>query len=273
MKIKDLLFWGTFELMAFDSARLDAELLLAHLLGKDRSYLIAHDDHELGFWERRKYEKLIAKRKKGMPIAYLLGRKEFYGLDFEVNQHCLIPRPDTEVLAEALINYVQGDQLLLDVGTGSGCIPITVIKHVPHLEAVAVDISPQAVKVAEANAHRHSVNSRMVFYVSDLLKNVDPGLFEGWETVVSANLPYVPKGYEVNIETTFEPQVALYGGGDGLDIYRRLIEELTFIKPKAMFFECFEFQTAILAGYLPDYKLRQVKDMTGRAKMMMLERR
>lgn len=273
MKIKDLIDWATLELIAFDSARLDAELLLEHILDKPVTHLLAHDDEEVGHWKQWKYERLTAKRKKGIPVAYLRGHKEFYGRDFEVNRHVLVPRPDTEFLVEAVSEYITGDDLLLDVGTGSGCIPVSVIKAVPDLEAVAVDISSKALKVAQNNAYKHHVLSRMVFVQSDLLQSVDRRLLEGWEVVVTANLPYVPKDYQVNIETQFEPQIALYGGDDGLDLYRRLITQLMEIRPKAIFFECFEFQAAVLAKELPDYELKFIRKALGMASVMMLERR
>jgi len=273
MKIKSLIDWATLELISFDSARLDAELLLAHLLGKDLTYVMAYDEVEVGRLNRWRYERIIRRRKRGVPVAYLRGYKEFYGRDFEVNKHVLIPRPDTELLVEAVSNYVTGDDLLLDVGTGSGCIPISVIKEVPDLEAVAVDISVKALKVAQNNAHNHHTFSRMVFIKSNLLTDVDFRLLEGWDVVVTANLPYVPKNYQVNVETQFEPKMALYGGDDGLDIYRRLIEQLEQVKPRAIFFECFDFQSAVLSDHLPDYELKYVKNTLGSAVIVMLERR
>ncbi len=272
MTIKDLVNFGHRELIAFDSARLDAELLLAHLLGKQVTYLLAYDEEEVGYFAKWRYGRMIAKRRKGIPVAYLLSNKEFYDLDFKVNKHVLVPRPGTETLVEAVINYIQPDDLLLDVGTGSACIPISVLKHVEEVEAIAVDISSSALKVARFNAQLHGVISRMQFFQSDLLKNVPPEAFESRELVVTANLPYVPTDYKVNIETKFEPQVALYGGKDGMDIYRRLLDELLVFKPKAMFFECFDFQKAILVEHAPDYELRHVKNPLSAAGVMVLER-
>jgi release factor glutamine methyltransferase len=272
MTIKELTDWGAYELVAFDSARLDAELLLSHVLQKEVTYILTRDDEAVHLRHERRFRRLVARRKKGIPVAYLRGHKEFYGLDFAVNKHVLVPRPDTELLVEAASGYITSQNLLLDVGTGSGCIPVSILKEVPNLQAVAADISGSALKVARENAHRHHVDSRMVFIKSDLLKSVDLALLDGWEVVVTANLPYVPKDYQVNIETQFEPQIALYGGQDGLDIYRRLVFELEAIKPKAMFFECFEFQAAMLAEHLPDYKLKFVRKALGTASVMMLER-
>ncbi len=272
MTIKDFINFGHRELIAFDSARLDAELLLAYVLGKPVTYLLAHDEREPGFFQQWRYKRMITKRKEGVPVAYLRGYKEFYGLDFKVNKHVLVPRPDTETLVEAVINYISSDNLLLDIGTGSACIPISVLKHVDGLEAVATDISSSALKVARANARKHRVESKIQFFQSDLLKNVPPKVFESREVVVTANLPYVPKGFEVNIETKFEPQIALYGGEDGLDIYKKLLERLLPFAPKAMFFECFDFQKAVLVEYASGYELRHIKNMSGGAGVVILER-
>lgn len=271
MVIKELIDFGHKEFIAFGSARLDAELLLSHVLGKPVTYILAHDEEELSWFQQWRYRRMVAKRKEGVPVAYLRGHKEFYGLDFQVNRHVLVPRPDTEALVEAVIGYIQPDDLLLDIGTGSACIPVSVLKHVEGLEAVATDISSSALKVARANAQQHGVETRIQFIQSDLLKNVDPLLLEDRELVITANLPYVPKGFEVNIETKFEPQMALYGGEDGLDIYKRLLSELEPLKPKAMFFECFDFQKAILAENTPGYELRHIKNMSGGASVVILE--
>jgi len=184
----------------------------------------------------------------------------------------LVPRPDTEALVEAVINYVSPGDLLLDVGTGSGCIPIAVLKHAKDLEAVATDVSGGALNVARSNATKHKVESRIHFVHSDLLEAVDPLLFEDRQLVVTANLPYVPKGYEVNVETTFEPQVALWGGEDGMDLYKKLLKQLLPLAPRAMFFECFDFQKVILVENAPGYELRSFNSPSGGAGVVMLER-
>lgn len=279
MTIKDLVNFGHRELIAFDSARLDAELILSHVLKKPATYVLAYDEVDVGLLWEWWYRWLIARRKKGIPVAYLRGHREFYGLEFIVNRHTLVPRPDTEALVEAVIGYMSGERgvasgeyMLLDVGTGSGCIPISVLKYVEGLTAISTDISSSALRVAKTNANRHGMEARIQFIESNLLHNVDPTLFKGGEVVVTANLPYVPKNFQVNIETHFEPQIALYGGTDGMDIYRRLLEELLPIRPKAMFFECFDFQKAILVEHAPGYHLTQVKKNSGGAQVMILER-
>ncbi|MFH1410525.1 MAG: peptide chain release factor N(5)-glutamine methyltransferase, partial [Patescibacteria group bacterium] len=272
MTIKDLVDFGHRELIAFDSARLDAELLLSYVLGRPVTYILAYDEAEVGWFQVWRFKRLIAKRKEGIPVAYLRGHREFYGLEFKVNRDVLVPRPDTEALVGAVIGYIQPDDLLLDVGTGSGCIPIAILKHVKNPEAVATDVSGAALRVAIANARQHGLERRIKFFQSDLLSGVPPEALEDRHLVVTANLPYVPKGFEVNVETKFEPQIALYGGEDGMDIYKRLLEQLLPLEPKAMFFECFDFQKAVLAENAPGYRLRHLKNLSGGAGVIILER-
>jgi release factor glutamine methyltransferase len=272
MMIKDLVNYGHRELISFDSARLDAELLLSHILHKPVTHILAHDEAKVGLFREWRYKRLVAKRKKGIPVAYLRGHREFYGFEFKVNRYTLVPRPDTEMLVEAVLGYIQPSDLLLDIGTGSGCIPISILKYVDGLTAITTDISSSALRVARMNARQLGVEARIQFIESNLLQNVDLSSLEGRGLVISANLPYVPKNFQVNIETHFEPQIALYGGEDGMDIYKRLLKELLPIKPKAMFFECFDFQKAILVEHAPGYKLRQIKNSSGGAQVMILER-
>lgn len=272
MTIKELIDFGHRELITFDSARLDSELLLSDILNKPFTYIFSHNEQSVGFFHQFFYKYLISRRKKGIPMAYLRGHKEFYGLDFVINRDVLVPRPNTEELVEAVIHYVSPNDLLIDVGTGSGCIPISVLKHVEGLRAVATDVSAAALRVARKNAGIHGVESRIQFFQSDLLKAVPPEVLEDRELVVTANLPYVPKDYAVNIETTFEPQMALWGGEDGMDLYRRLLEELISLKPRAMFFECFDFQKAILANHAPGYELMQMRNYSKGAGVMALIR-
>ena len=295
MQIKEILHWGCETLMfTSDSARLDAEVLLSYVLNKPTTFLLSNDDSEAGFLELLKYKKLIKKRKEGVPVAYLMSSKEFYGLEFKVNKNVLIPRPDTEILVDNAISYIdfqfpifstQGGQInlqnqfsekipiLLDVGTGSGCIPISILKNIHGMKAVATEISSSAIKVAKYNIKNHHLNSRIKLIKSDLLEEVPHRLFRDKDVIVTANLPYIPRQFQIHPSTKYEPDVALYGGDDGLDIYKRLVEQLLEIKPVAVFFELFEFQAAILATKIPGYKLKYSKNMTGYARVMMMERK
>ncbi len=289
MRIKDALKWGNEQLiLTSESARLDAELLLSYVLKREVTFLLAHDEQKVSFWTLRRYKTLIEKRKKGMPVAYLTGHKEFFFLDLIVNRHVLIPRPDTEILVECVLNYLKGigsqesgvrnqqvsdpQVVLLDIGTGSGCIPIAVCKNAEGLKAVATDISRKALKVAAGNIRKYRLKSRIKLIRSDLLEQVPAGLFKGKEVIVTANLPYIPVDYQVSPELKYEPSISLFGGEDGLSLYKKITQELDLIKPKAIFFELFEDQIAILKAQMPDYRLKWVKNMSGKARVMMMER-
>jgi len=281
MKIKDALHWvHETLLLSSDSARLDAEVLLSHVLKKPVTFLLAHDEAMVGFWDLRKYKRFVEKRKKGMPVAYLTGHKEFFFLDFEVNRHVLIPRPDTEILVESVIEYInqlstfnsQLSTLLLDIGTGSACIPITVCKNVKGLTAIAADVSSAALRVAKRNVKKHKLTTRIKLVLSDLLKNIPPEWLEDRELIVTANLPYIPTDFQVSPDLAYEPSISLYGGEDGLEVYRRLTEQVRTLKPRALFFELFEHQIALLKTKLPDYRLKYTKNMSGEARVLVMER-
>ncbi len=261
------------QLVGLNSARIDAELIMAHVLQKDRSYVFSHDDQEVGFFKSWKYRKLISERVERMPVAYITGKKEFYGLDFKVNRHTLIPRPDTETLVESVLTYIKNGDTLLDVGTGTACIPIAVLKNKKKVNAVAVDVSIKALEVAYENLSKYGLEKRLKLIHSNLLEGLPIELFDQKDLILTANLPYVPKHYEINEEAAHEPSVALYAENDGLALYQKLIKQLGKIKPKAIFFECYEFQVALLAEHLEDYELKQSENMLGEARMMMLERK
>jgi len=283
MTVKEILKWGHEQLIpTSESARLDAELLLAYVLREPVTFLLAHDDEKVCYFTLRRYRHLISQRKDGMPVAYITGHKEFYGLDFEVNKNVMVPRPDTEILVERVIDYIDSldtstprhlDTLLLDIGTGSACIPIAVLKNVDGIKAVATEISGSAMRTAKHNIKKHGMKSRIKLIKSDLLKNVPGRLFHGKEVIVTANLPYIPKQFAIHPSTKFEPDIALYGGEDGLDIYKRLIEQLDEIKPRAIFFELFEFQAAVLGAKMPDYEVKFTESLTGEARVLMMEKK
>lgn len=303
MIIKEALKFGHETLLlTSESARLDAEVLLSALLKKPVTFLLAHDDRSVGFFELWRYKRLIEKRKKGIPVAYLTGHKEFFMLDFDVNRHVMIPRPDTEFLVEAVIEYlkknvlsdtsgkrsttatgkrnttvdsvghVERNSLLLDIGTGSACIPVAVLKNVEGVSAIAVDRCGAALRVARRNIKKHRLQSRIKLFRSDLLEKVPIRLLRDSEVIVTANLPYIPADYQVSPELKYEPSIALFGGKDGMDVYRRLVVQLMTIQPRAIFFELFEHQIAILKTALPDYHLKYVKDMSGEARVLCMER-
>lgn len=219
-----------FERATIPSARLDAELLLCHMLGVDRTWLIAHGDDSLarsalsqkGGVRRgglKEYgEQLILKRLKRVPIAYLIGRKEFYGREFIVTPDVLIPRPETETMITLLSPMAETASTLIDVGTGSGAIAVTAKLTYPNLTVEATDISEDALNIAAQNAKTHG--AAVKFYVSDLLANVG----EHYD-FICANLPYVDRRWEVSTETRAEPDLALYADDGGLSLIRTMLPQ------------------------------------------------
>ena len=199
-------------------SRLDAELILANSLGKDRVFLHAHPEFELSGTVERQAEAGLARREKHEPLAYIFGFKEFYGRKFTVSPDVLIPRPETEViidLAKAL-----KPQKILDVGTGSGCIAITLKLELPDSDVVALDISPKALKIAEKNAEK--LGAKISFQESDLLEKVQ----DKYDLIV-ANLPYVDGNWDwLSPELAFEPAQALYAQDSGLYDIKRLISQV-----------------------------------------------
>jgi release factor glutamine methyltransferase len=179
-----------------DNARLDAQVLLCHVLHQDRSWLFAHHEYPLDPFEAEQFTELVARRVCREPVAYLIGRKEFYGIDFYVDQRVLIPRPETEGLVVRTIDLCRDASAprIVDVGTGSGAIAVTLAKHLPRATLVATDISPAALAVARANAERQGVAERIEFVESDLL--ADPRLAGPWDVIVSN--PPLHTGHDVD---------------------------------------------------------------------------
>lgn len=214
--------------------RLDAEVLLAHVLQVDRIRLYVEHDRPLEPAELDAYRKAVARRARREPVAYITGEKEFYGLTLAVDKRTLIPRPETEILVEQVVKASgrarQGALELVDVGTGSGAVAIAVCKAAPAARAAAVDVSKPALEVAQANARRHGVAERIEFLHGDLLEPVQGRTFDG----IAANLPYVPDGELAGLEPELahEPREALAGGRDGLQLIRRLLAAaLRHLKP------------------------------------------
>jgi release factor glutamine methyltransferase len=201
------------------TARLDCLVLLEDATGHDRSWLLAYPDHELQRSEIENLDTKVAQRAEHMPLAYLRGRAEFYGRDFQVTPHTLVPRPETESLIELLkgLQLAPGSRLL-DVGTGSGAIAITAQLELQDIRVSACDIDPDALGVARSNAA--SLDADVHFFESDLLDAADT------YDVVVANLPYVPDNFQINLAASHEPRHALFGGAGGLDLYRRMFEQL-----------------------------------------------
>jgi release factor glutamine methyltransferase len=234
MTIREALHEAIAQFTGTGSPRLDAQILLAEVLQVDKTYLTAHDDEPLSQDSETAFGALVARRAAGEPIAYILGRKSFWDLEFVVSPAVLIPRPETEHLVEAALEWAKGKIGLVaaDIGTGSGAIAITVAKHAPTVTMHAVDISPDALAIARRNAELNGVNIH--FHEGSL---ASPLLAENLKlAMLLANLPYI-RADEISklIVSDYEPVLALDGGEDGLDLVRELLLQAREIcKPNAL---------------------------------------
>lgn len=222
------------------SYALDAELLLMKVLNFTKTQLFTKDTVFLTKKEQEKYEFLIEKRKKGVPVQYLLGECEFMGLPFYVNESVLIPRPDTEILVETVLEYYQKEafQKILDIGTGTGCIAVS-IAHYTNMKVYAVDISENALKTAQKNA---KINHVIIEFIKSNLFLSFPETFYHTFDVIVSNPPYICTEEIETLMTEvkdFEPRLALDGGKDGLFFYREIVENSQkFLKENGyLFFE------------------------------------
>ena len=230
--IRRVIAWATqdFRARGIESARLDAELLLAYALDTDRIRVILDSERRLLAGELAVYRELIKRRRSGEPIAYLLGRREFFGLPFRVDRRVLIPRPDTEALVEVALDRTRARSLFgraLDLCTGSGCVAIAFATRRPTWRVTGTDVSPEAVELARENALRLGAIWGVRFASGDGFAAVAAG--ERFE-LVTANPPYVPRAELELLEATirdFEPRLALDGGSDGLSLIRRIVSETT----------------------------------------------
>ncbi len=207
-----------------DTPALDAQTLLAHCLGKPRSWLFTHPEESLPDSVISTYQQDLDALERGIPLPYILGSWEFYGLKFTVTPDTLIPRPETELLVEKALDWIHlrpENCLAVDVGTGSGCIAIALAKNNPNLSIIATDISYPALNTAQSNAIQHGVVDRVKFLQADLIPPIS-GHFD----MICANLPYIPTQTLQKLEISArEPDLALDGGLNGLNFIARLIEE------------------------------------------------
>lgn len=209
------------------SPRMNAEVLLMHTLGCDRAYLYAHPERQLSEDELSRYDEVLSERARGVPAQYITGHQEFYGLDFIVSPAVLIPRPETEHLVEAVLdltNHLPVAPRIVDVGTGSGAIAIALANELPDAYMYASDLSADALEIARANATRLQVEKDIEFRQADLLEGYPDETFD----IVVSNPPYVGESEHDKIQLEvrkFEPHMAVFGGPEGMDIYRRLIPQ------------------------------------------------
>lgn len=233
MKLKEWLDSAVIALAkaGVDSARLDSLLLLEQELSKPRTWLLAHHDFELPNQAVLNLNNKVAQRANRVPVAYLLGSKEFYGREFSVTPEVLIPRPESEAMITLLKNLAEPHLIntVLDVGTGSGILAITAKLELPGTHVSASDISEKALLVARANAEHY--NASICFHQSNLFEGL-PKLPRTRPYVVLANLPYVPEHLITSPEITKEPAEALFAGDDGMDIYKLFWQQIGNLKNK-----------------------------------------
>ena len=226
----------TLKQLSNTSSRLDSEILLSKIIKKNRKYLILNSNEELKKGNIKSFDNLVKRRKKGEPIAYLINKKEFWKQNFYINQNVLIPRPDTETLVEETLKLfnVNSKLCMLDIGTGSGCILLSILKERRNFFGTGIDISKKAINVARFNAKMHQLSNRVKFYNSD----VDKFLIGKYDLVVS-NPPYIKrqdlKYLEVDVKG-FEPKIALDGGKDGFSKITKVISKTsTLLKRNGKF--------------------------------------
>lgn len=245
----------------------EIEQLFAVASGQTRPQLILAANEAVPEKTQATFLELVAKRQTGMPLAYILGRAPFYGREFQVSTDVLIPRNETEELVELVLKWLKKNNRtngrILDLGTGSGCVAITLKKEQPGLAVLAADISPEALALAHANATTH--NAEITFYQSDLLVGLPDEQFD----LIVANLPYIPSGELANISpevTNFEPVLALDGGDDGLTPIKKLLAQIpTKIKPGGLLaLEIWHTQGQVSKTLAPKNSVVQVlSDLSG----------
>ena len=259
-----------------ETASLDAQVLLAHVLEHTRTWLLAHTDEPITEMQAEAAEQLLRRREAGEPLPYLLGHWEFYGLDFTVTRDVLIPRPETELLVEQALAWLEANperRQAADVGTGSGCIAVSLATLVPDLQVLATDISEAALEVARVNATRHEASGRITFLTADLLPT-DAGPFD----LICANLPYIPSETLHGLDVyRHEPVLALDGGVEGLEPIGRMIRIAPqYIKPGGALMVEIEAgqgeKVAELARTVfPEGEVEVMKDLAGRDRLVVIK--
>ena len=208
-----------------DTPALDASVVLAHILGKPRTWVLAHQDLELTSQQKEELKEKVRRLESGEPLPYVLGHWEFFGMEFDLSPAVLIPRPETELLVEKAIAWLQASptgRRIADVGTGSGIIAISIAVHIPDAVVLATDISAEALGIARNNAARFHVQDRIEFVQCDLL----PAQQQHQLDLLCANLPYIPTSTLKELPVYGrEPGLALDGGADGLELIRSLLNQ------------------------------------------------
>lgn len=212
------------------TARLDALVLLEDVSGRDRAWLLAHPEHELSSAEIAKLTKLLKRRAEHEPLAYVRKKSEFYGREFIITPAVLEPRPESETMVDILLNLpgLPKKPVIADVGAGSGALGITAKLEMPDAHVELLEIDPSALKVTQKNVDKYTAEVKVIR--GDLLAASGQD-----NNVLLCNLPYVPDGFQINPAAMREPKLAIFGGPDGLDVYRRLFDQVAKLQNKPLF--------------------------------------
>lgn len=275
MLVKDLLALGAAELENFSSKQLESRILLADVLNLTTDSILLYYNQEVSEHEKSRYLKHIQRRKLFEPIAYIVGKKEFYSINFAINEHVLIPRPETEMLVDAVISESSAAEIrILDLGTGSGAIAISLAVNLPLAEIVATDISEKALEVAINNAKTNNVDNRIKFIKSDWFENLSL-VDEKFDFIVS-NPPYISsddKSYMSEETLKYEPVGALFASNDGLAAYESIVANYDkFLKKDGKIFLEIGFNqaqavTSILKEHLTG-EIQLLKDLNGHDRVL-----
>jgi release factor glutamine methyltransferase len=252
---------GTLEENKIEDAPLEAELLLRHVLKIDRTRLYLDLEKELSPEDEKAFRELVERRLKGEPSAYIVGHREFYGRDFYVNHHTLIPRPESELLVERALRLATTQRIstIADIGTGCGAIVISLALELPQAKIYATDISPAALKMAEANCRQHGLADRVILLKGDMLEPIPEPV-----DLIVANLPYVRNA---ELASTLEPTLALDGGIEGTEVIARLCRQAKekLVESGAMLLEVGQGQsrtiTSLLECLFPKAAIEVFKDL------------
>ena len=274
--------WITPEQMRTKNKTMDFDLLKAHAINQPKEFLYSHPEYRLTIWEFLRLKYFVFLRKYGYSVATIVGHKEFYGLDFFVNKHVLIPRPDTEMMVAEVLNLkseiLNHKSILVDVGTGSGCIPIAILKTLKHkrIKTLAIDISRAALRVAKKNARTHNVN--IEFLRGNLLQPINKNSIHETQIIITANLPYLTeKQFQDEPSIQREPKSALVADNSGLALYEELLQQIKFLPTPhnlLLLLEIDPSQTEainkLITKYLPESKLEIKKDLSGLDRLVVI---